>query len=69
MRCKVACSLKQPYEDGFCLSFFPVYIGSPENEQFFKCTPGGSLTFNVLNTAAAEKFEVGKEYYLDFTPA
>jgi hypothetical protein len=75
MRCKVACELKQPYlndageVEGFYLSFCPIYAGSPENEEFFRYTPGGTVAFNVLNKAAAEKFEVRKEYYLDFTPA
>ncbi len=69
MRCKVACTLKQPYEDGFYLGFCPVYQGSEENKEFFKYTPGGTVTFNVLNAAAAANFEVGKEYYLDFTLA
>ena len=69
MRCKVSCVLKQPVEDGFYLSFCPVYTGSEENKKFFKYTPGGTVTFNVLNRTAAENFEVGKEYYLDFTPA
>lgn len=69
MRCKVACNLKQPYEDGFYLSFYPVVEGSEENKEFFKYTPGGTVTFNVLNKAAAEKFEVGKQYYVDFTAA
>jgi hypothetical protein len=69
MRCKVACNLKQPYEDGFYLSFSPVVDGSAENKEFFMYTPGGTVTFNVLNKAAAEKFEVGKQYYVDFTAA
>ncbi len=74
MRCKVVCSLKQPAkfgddQEGFYLTFSPVYVGSEENKEFFKYTPGGTVAFNVLNLAAAEKFEVGKEYYLDFTPA
>ena len=69
MRCKVVCSLKQPEQEGFYLSFYPVYQGSEENKEFFKYTPSGTVTFGVTNTAVAEKFEVGKEYYLDFTPA
>lgn len=68
MRCKVSCTMKQPYEDGFYLSFCPVYTGSEENKKFFKYTPGGSVS-GGFNHAEAEKFEVGKEYYLDFTPA
>ena len=77
MRCKVYCNLNQPVpsgkgaagSEGFYLSFSPVYTGSPENAEFFKYTPAGTVVFNVLNKAAADKFEVGNEYYLDFTPA
>ena len=69
MRCKVYCTLKQPYEDGFYLGFSPVAEGSAENKEFFKYTPGGTITFNVLNKTAAAKFETGKQYYVDFTPA
>jgi hypothetical protein len=69
MRCKVYCSLKQPYGDGFYLSFSPVVDGSPENKEFFKYTPGGQVIFHVLNRNASEKFEQGKQYYVDFSPA
>ena len=73
MRCKVVCNLKQPSsfneEEGFYLTFSPVYRGSEENKEFFKYTPSGTVTFGVTNIAVAEKFEVGKEYYINFTPA
>jgi hypothetical protein len=73
MRCKVSCSSITPAgktpEDGYYMSFSPVYTGSEENKDFFKWTPGGTVQFNVMNVAAASKFEQGKEYYLDFTPA
>ena len=46
-----------------------MYTGSEENKEFFKWTPGGTVQFNVMNLAAAANFEIGKEYYLDFTPA
>ena len=40
-----------------------------ENTKFWKASPGGRLELNVVNAAAVEAFEVGKEYYIDFTPA
>ncbi len=43
--------------------------GSEENKTFYAYTPGGSLELNCLNEPAAKFFEVGKEYYLDFTEA
>lgn len=45
-----------------------VYSGSPENEEFFKMTPGGNITLVTVNPKAAEQFVVGKEVYVDFTP-
>lgn len=50
----------------------PVYgNGDPnhENTKFWKSSPSGSLELNIVNAAAADQFEVGKSYYLDFTPA
>ncbi len=50
----------------------PVYgNGDPnhENTKFWQASPGGRLELSVVNAAAVERFEVGKEYYLDFTPA
>lgn len=50
---------------------FPVVSSEPdsENSKFFAATPSGQLMLGVVNEKAAEQFEVGKEYYLDFTPA
>lgn len=50
----------------------PVYgNGDPEHEntKFWQASPGGSLEMNVMNADAAAVFELGKEYYLDFTLA
>lgn len=41
----------------------------PEDQRFCKATPGGQLSLLVDNPAALAKFEAGKTYYLDFTPA
>lgn len=46
--------------------FVPVTTGSEENEKFFAATPSGSLE---VDTVVPDVFEVGKTYYLDFTPA
>lgn len=70
MRCKMVCTFNQPQNSGGrYLHFAPVYTGSDENREFFKSTPGGVVQFNLVNEAAASNFEVGKEYYLDFSPA
>ena len=43
----------------------------PENSQFSKFTPSGTLEFNLSSDApvAADAFEVGKSYFVDFTLA
>lgn len=44
----------------------PVYTGSPENDSFYRFTPGGQILLTILNPAAIDQFEVGKSYYVDF---
>lgn len=41
----------------------------PENIRFTKATPSGSLTIQIDNPAAFEQFEIGDEWYADFTLA
>lgn len=50
------------------ITFKPVYSTDPnhENKQFWDATPQGDLNMTINNPAAAEFFEPGKEYYLDF---
>jgi hypothetical protein len=40
-----------------------------ENRIFGKNTPSGSISMTIANQAAADGFETGKSYYVDFTPA
>jgi hypothetical protein len=40
-----------------------------ENGRFTKATPWGELRMNLDNPEAGIQFEVGQQYYLDFTPA
>jgi hypothetical protein len=47
----------------------PVSGGSEENKTFWKYTPSGNIEFQCVNDDAVNQFEVGKEYYVDFTPA
>jgi hypothetical protein len=54
------------------LNFTPVYgNGDPnhENTKFWDASPSGSLQLGCINPEAYSQFEIGKEYYLDFTPA
>lgn len=66
-RCKARCDqITQNREGMWSYLFYPVTGGSAENEQFFKWTPSGKFEFGVTEE---KKFEVGKTYYVDFTPA
>lgn len=47
----------------------PVTSGSPENERFFKWTPGGQIQLGTINPDAAAQFVPGRQFYVDFTPA
>lgn len=54
---------------GTVIKLNPVMSGSKENEEFYKYSPSGSIELGTINEAAATSFEIGKEYYVDFTPA
>ncbi len=69
VRSKFRCDSKEKSNDGYHLHFSVVTTGSSENDIFFKWTPSGQLSMGTINEVAAEQFEVGKEYYLDLTPA
>lgn len=56
-------------EDQGTVRLYPVISGSQENEQFYSYTPGGQILLSTVNPAAYERFEVGQEYYVDFTLA
>lgn len=43
-------------------------VTGPGNEEWSKWTPGGSVRMQINNPAAIGQFEVGKDYYVDFTP-
>lgn len=50
----------------------PVYgNGDPahENTKFWQASPSGQIVIGCANLQAAEAFELGAEYYVDFTPA
>lgn len=57
--------------EGYMLHMGPVYDSNPtsENGIFYRYTPGGLVTLTTVSLTAAAMFDVGKEYYLDFTPA
>lgn len=50
----------------------PVYgNGNPdhENTKFWQASPSGRLELGCINPEASRAFELGKEYYVDFTSA
>lgn len=47
----------------------PVWEQDGVNRAWSKATPSGKLEMTVTNPAAVEQFELGREYFLDFTPA
>ncbi len=50
----------------YSYKFQVVTNNSPENKSFFEATPSGMLE---LGSVKEDLFEIGKEYYLDFTLA
>ena len=71
VRAKFVCNWKQIDNNGNGqqITLSPVYSGSEENKSFFASTPGGSIQLYTINIDAANQFEQGKEYYIDFTQA
>jgi len=72
VRAKFRVVLKREADGSQLIKLEPVgKTNSPkdENSKFFKYTPGGSIDLYCCNPDAVRQFEVGKEYYVDFTPA
>lgn len=44
-------------------------LDGDENKSWAKYTPHGDINITISNPAAAEQFEVGRSYFVDFTPA
>lgn len=47
----------------------PVTSGSDENKEFYHYTPNGNIDLGTINPQVVDSFDLGKEYYVDFTPA
>lgn len=56
-------------DNGTRVVLSPVIDGSEENREFYRLTPGGSITLDTINDSAAEQFSEGAEFYVDFTRA
>ena len=51
------------------VKLWAVTSGSEENKSFATATPSASVSMSIDNPSAQGKFQKGKEYYVDFTPA
>lgn len=47
----------------------PVVSGSEENQRFYAATPNGEIKLITVNESAANTFEPGAEYYVNFEKA
>ena len=56
---------------GKSITLNPVYSSDPESEngKFYKQTPGGTIVLSTVNEDASKQFEIGKQFYVDFTLA
>lgn len=70
VRAKFRCSSVKQHENSTAKSY-EFYAACAdeveENQRYHKYTPSGRLEIMVDNPAVS--FELGKHYYLDFTPA
>lgn len=53
----------------YTVDLTPVTGNSDENKRFFAATPGGSIKLTVVNAEVGDQFDIGQEFYVDFTPA
>jgi len=51
------------------LILIPVVGTEGENAAFFAATPSGEIRLATVNAAAASEFDLGREFYVDFTVA
>jgi len=68
VRAKFKCESITETENETKTYVFRAAIYGEENKTWSKWTPSGKLEITITNPDA-QKFEVGKEYYLDFSPA
>lgn len=73
IRAKFRCMeiTRRSYRTGTSVVLHAVHSFDPAgvNHHFWQATPDGSLVMTITNPAAADDFELGQDYYVDFTPA
>lgn len=66
-RLKFKVTQRTEYEESTSVTMDAVFQGSQENEQFWKYTPSGQLTFSTCNKQAVAEMSPGSEFYIDLT--
>lgn len=56
-------------EDCHIVELEPVRGGSEENKRFYRYTPGGAISLSIVQKETADRFPIGSDFYVDFTPA
>lgn len=69
VRAKVRCGSIENNAVTFSTVYEPDEARDAENARFTKATPWGEIRMGIDNPDALAQFEVGKEYYVDFSPA
>lgn len=75
VRAKFTCNAKIPSHGSTAVFFNAVYSNrdgtrAEENKAFSDATPSGNISLSIADgKPALEAFEIGKSYYVDFTPA
>ena len=59
----------KPTGDICTIKLRPVNGGSPENDAFYAGTPSGTIELGAINPDVAAQFDLGCEYFVDFTKA
>jgi len=67
VRCKFVCESVTNYEGQKTAALRAVYGTAEENKDFTQFTPSGQISVTVTNEApAADFYQPGKNYYIDF---
>lgn len=69
VKCKFKCTEIIHREHYSNVKFEVVTNGSEENEKYFKYTPAGEISLDILKEEVANYFIPGEEYYLDISLA
>lgn len=70
VRAKFRCYVNTAEDNGdHVVKLRAEYGDGKGNEAWSKATPQGELSMRISNPNAFGRFEPGKDYYLDFSPA